>query len=346
MGAENNISQEVYKTFNVRIQNARDEELNAVRNNPVLLDGEIFIVRGVDNKTGQIGIKIGDGVTPFNELPYYTDPTLVDEALKGVPNGIATLDENGKIPREQLPPMYDEGFDVEITPVPYQLGILPFNGEVQMPFFRNYDPHRMIAGGTIEARDAGAYTAIFTLIAGFVWPDGSTDPVIVPWEVTPAVVKVPTCTSSLIYTGSAQMPTWNSVEGLIATANGTTSATNAGDYYVEYIPDDNHTWEDGTRTPKRASWSIARAVIPVPVCTSGLVYNGSSQSPTWNSTAYTTKTANSTNSATNAGTYYIEFQPDSNHMWPDGTTGVKRLAWPIAKATGVLGVSVNSLELI
>lgn len=75
--------------------------------NPVLTAGEI----GYETNTGKF--KIGDSTNHWNDLPYFInddslstslgDYVLVEEL--GVANGVATLDANGLIPAEQLPPI-------------------------------------------------------------------------------------------------------------------------------------------------------------------------------------------------------------------------------------------------
>lgn len=65
------------KKLNVRVQNKRDTVTNWETNNPILLKGEIAVVQTLN---GMIKIKIGDGVTAFNDLGYVSgdvDPSVV-----------------------------------------------------------------------------------------------------------------------------------------------------------------------------------------------------------------------------------------------------------------------------
>lgn len=57
------------KKFDSRIKHKRDAEANWVANNPVLLDGEMIFV---DMTNGSIYIKVGDGVSRYNSLPFVT----------------------------------------------------------------------------------------------------------------------------------------------------------------------------------------------------------------------------------------------------------------------------------
>lgn len=238
---------EVTKTFNVRIQTARDDELNATRNNPTLLDGELFYVTGVDGTSESIGLKIGDGVTPFTQLGYYHDASKVDVALMGVPNGIATLDANGKIPLSQLPVGFGGGSSENVIAViPQQLGKLVFTGEPQMPMFVGYDSERMAISGVFEAVDAGTYEAIFTPIDGNVWSNGEANPVIVEWTIEEMPVAAPTIeTNEFEYDGTAQAVAIDNYDtDELATyfeLSGDQSATGAGEYELVVTARDNYT---------------------------------------------------------------------------------------------------------
>ena len=63
-------------SYNTRIKLKRDTEENWTSKNPILLDGEMIIVKTND---GKIRKKIGDGVKKFSELPY--DEISIDSAI-------------------------------------------------------------------------------------------------------------------------------------------------------------------------------------------------------------------------------------------------------------------------
>lgn len=74
---------------------------------------------------GKPKIKIGDGVNTFNDLKYVSDEitmeiivaalgfTPADSAKIGAANGIASLDEGGKVPAAQLPSYVDDVIEVD-----------------------------------------------------------------------------------------------------------------------------------------------------------------------------------------------------------------------------------------
>ena len=78
-------------SIDVRIKNKRDTDANWISKNPVLLDGEIVIVK---DGNGNSRMKIGDGVSTYSQLPYkvldtitlpvYENYTLTSSNIKNV----------------------------------------------------------------------------------------------------------------------------------------------------------------------------------------------------------------------------------------------------------------------
>ena len=56
-------------TFSKRIQLRRDTSANWASSNPVLLEGEL----GIELDSSRNRIKIGDGSSAWNDLPYFLD---------------------------------------------------------------------------------------------------------------------------------------------------------------------------------------------------------------------------------------------------------------------------------
>lgn len=105
------------KTIKANVQQRSDTASNWTEKNPVLLDGEIAIVR---TSAGETRVKIGDGVKSFTQLPYaderilnnvvtsvngqtgdvtldavkYIEQTLTDEEKKQVRENIGAVDLN------------------------------------------------------------------------------------------------------------------------------------------------------------------------------------------------------------------------------------------------------------
>jgi hypothetical protein len=75
------------KTLKMRIQNRHSTGVEWETVNPLLLDGEIAVVR----INGETRLKIGDGVTYYNDLPFIDDP------LRDSLSGELTIDLTGEI---------------------------------------------------------------------------------------------------------------------------------------------------------------------------------------------------------------------------------------------------------
>lgn len=77
-------------SVNARIILRNDTAANWASTNPVLAVGEI----GAENNTGLL--KMGDGETPYNSLPYINDNALIDNNLITKVNGALTIGGHGR----------------------------------------------------------------------------------------------------------------------------------------------------------------------------------------------------------------------------------------------------------
>ena len=79
------------------------------RLNPILFDGEVVFEKP-DDGNGHGLIKMGDGVTRYNDLqPFIADVTdYIPIDQKGNPGGIAPLDDHGKVSPDYLPSYVDD----------------------------------------------------------------------------------------------------------------------------------------------------------------------------------------------------------------------------------------------
>ena len=91
------------KTIRTRIKIRSDSKENWEALNPVLLKGEV----GIEMDTQMT--KTGNGSLHWVELPYNSavDATKIPSGEKGRAGGVATLDDRGKIPEDQIPPISD-----------------------------------------------------------------------------------------------------------------------------------------------------------------------------------------------------------------------------------------------
>lgn len=261
----------------------------------------------------------------------------------------ADLDEDGKIPLEQLP---DIGSDLEL-------------GETADTAYRGdrgkaaYDHSQLTTGnphGTV-AREVG-YTdneglgvtnvqdAIDTTARNAATAQSTADDALKAiTEIVFTINTVPSQAGSLTYTGNTLSPVWNSYDPNTLTIGGTTNAVNAGTYTATFTPKGEYQWSDGTKTPVSVTWVIGKASISMPTQSGSLTYTGSAQSPSWSGYDSSKMTLGGTTSGTNAGSYTATFTPKSNYQWSDGTIAAKSVSWAIAKAAGSLTLNKTSLSL-
>ena len=147
-------------------------------------------------------------------------------------------------------------------------------------------------------------------------------------EQEPAIA-VPTAKTGLIYNGSEQIGV---AEGTGYTLTGH-KATNAGSYTATATLRSGYKWDDGTKTPKTITWSIAKKDVTFPTASAGLVYNGQEQIgiPASADGSYTLTNGK----AIDAGSYEaaVTLANTTNYQWADGITEATRtIAWAIAKA--------------
>ena len=109
-----------------------------------------------------------------------------------------------------------------------------------------------VDGGT--ATNAGSYAAMATLSEGYVWADGSYEPVEIPWSIAKATVTTPLAKTGLVYNGKSQTGVAAGA-GYVLKGN---SGTNAGSYTATLTADANHVFEGGKATAS-VKWSIAKA---------------------------------------------------------------------------------------
>ena len=255
---------------------------------------------------------------------------------------------------EDVPTKTAAVYTAEKTAVPFPVAAegLTYTGEDQTGVaVDEYGCYKLY--GDVTATDAGTYSVTAVLEDGYKWEDQTTAPREITWTISRAEVAIPAAAKGLAYTGAAQT-------GLTAGAgyslSGTVVATDAGSYEAVAVLDGNHAWTGGSTDAKSIVWSIAKAVVTAPVAKVGLTYTGAEQTGVAAGEGYSLLGS----TATNAGSHTAFAVLDGNHIWNDGSTDAKAIAWTIGKAkvaspvakvgltyTGAeqIGVAVDSLGL-
>ena len=160
------------------------------------------------------------------------------------------------------------------------------------------------------------------------------------------ISTVPTQSGTLTYDGTQQTASFNNYDSSKMTVTGNTG-TNAGSYTAQFTPKEGYCWSGGSTAAQDVSWSIGKASLTKPEQTGSLTYNGSQQSPTWDSNYDSNKMTVSGNTGTDADTYTATFSliDTSNYQWSGGTITDKTSQWTIGKASGAFTLSKNSVTL-
>ena len=91
--------------------------------------------------------------------------------------------------------------------------------------------------------------------------------------------------------------------------------------------------QDAADAALEAVNSIAFTINVVPTQNGTLTYNGSAQSPSWNSYDPNALTLGGVTTGTNAGTYTATFTPKEKYQWSDGSKTAREVTWTIGRAS-------------
>ena len=199
--------------------------------------------------------------------------------------------------------------------------------------------------GNTSGVNVGIYQAVVSLDypSDTIWDDGTTDDVILQWEITTGegFTKPYLSSENLQWTGDSITPSVVKFDSNTMTMTGDTSATNLGDYTITFALKDksNTKWSDDTTDNFSVTWHIVRkrfsATNSNPAVSTEFTYSSSAK----NAFNYLTgcDKANTTiggvTTATNVGTYVLTVTPNANYAWNDGTTAAKSVSWKINPLT-------------
>lgn len=224
-----------------------------------------------------------------------------------------------------------------------------YSASEQAPTIANYDANEITVSGTMEATNVGNYAITFSLTSNtnYVWSDETIADKTVTWSISKLELPVPTESGSLVFDGTAQVPTWNNYNQTYMTLT-ETAETDAGNYSSTFtlIDTDNTKFVGTNETSVNVSWSIHDAVVTIPTVTGTTkTYNGSIQSVTISEYDSSIIQVTGT-SATNAGSYTVTMHLiNANYKWSDNTTADKTVGWEIQKATASITFNPGVLNL-
>lgn len=163
-------------TYNVRLRRDRRSYADVTTDDPILLYGEIIFVYDVPDFTSD-RIKVGNGRDPFSELPWYEDVSKINKSAIGQPGGLVPLDSSGVISEEYVPQNFQQSID------PPTVESLEYTGEQQSPAIYVDTIEGQVLTGDMSATEPGTYMMAAKPAQGYIWTDGSTDTVFLPWSI-------------------------------------------------------------------------------------------------------------------------------------------------------------------
>ena len=218
-----------------------------------------------------------------------------------------------------------------------------FNGLTHSVTINDLSSSVMTISSETSGKIARKYNAIAELrdsnIYDFKWEDGTTDNVVMPWEIEKSSFEKPTLSNyNFDYDGLNKSVTVNGYNSDIMeyNSNNVYNATAAGKYLIVISLKDklSSSWSDGSTNDVILSWIINKTTFDIPTVTDiEFTYDGNYKRPTVSGFNLNVMT-DSGFSAKNAGNYTIIFTlKDANSAsWKDGTTEQKKFNWKINKA--------------
>lgn len=235
-----------------------------------------------------------------------------------------------------------------------------YNGNIISAPLKETDYTYSSVSGTLSGVAVGKYKINISLKdpETTMWEDGTTDDIILEWEIKPVTIAKPTVTPlSLEYNGSNQSVTISEYNSALVVKTGTETAKSAGIYNVIFALKDpsSSAWDngDGTTTTDDIiiEWEITKKICKIPALkTTEFTYNGYYCVPPLDEN-YNSILMNCTGvtSAYNAGEYnvVVSLRDTTSTEWEDGTTENKTLNWKINKRIDKLGFpTISPTEFI
>ena len=190
-----------------------------------------------------------------------------------------------------------------------------------------------VLGGDLTYLHAGdfAITATLKNENNYVWEDGTSETVTLPYSVGKITVRKPTYTTSRTYNGASQSIRIFDTDQY--TVSGVTYAVNAGDYIatVRLANKTDYVWEDGTDNDIVVSWYILHLSVSLPTLSGSLVYTGREQTAliSYDKTYCSASGIVGTDVSEYVAT--IRLLDKHNTYWANGSTEDKVIRWRIDK---------------
>lgn len=220
-------------------------------------------------------------------------------------------------------------------------------------YVRNFDENTMSVTGRTSATVAtvpGDYHTTINIkdAANFIWSDDTADGFQINWKIKP--YPIPAANSgdfhqayALTYNGELQTVTVANMDTAHSYLEGITVRTSAGTSTCYVVPNQYHTWSDGTTGRRACEWTISKKSVKKPWCKVweyGRWTEWTGESIDWIERAIADYVAEDTkvstyHAATNVGdyTFTISLRSTDNYVWADGTSDAVSFSWSITRKT-------------
>lgn len=214
--------------------------------------GGVKVGENLDVEDGKLSVKT-DGVWAVIKAKADAIYSLIghrhDNATKTADGFMSATD---KATLDAVPPTYIKALSVNGQTVTYT------KGDGSTGTIKTQDSQYSVFTGASDSA-AGTKGLVPTPAAGaqekYLRGDGTWTSIADGFTVA----SLPSQSGSLTYTGSAQSPAWSGYDSAqIAIVGGTTLATNAGTYSLQFAPKVGYCWSDSTMAAKSASWTIVK----------------------------------------------------------------------------------------
>lgn len=204
----------------------------------------------------------------------------------------------------------------------------------------DYDSNLIEVSGELEASEVGEHFITLKLRnpIRYEWSDGTVEDKTIRWKIDKHSLSCPTVNEKM-YTGSeltVTTSTFNNKLIEIDTDSSVMSAVEVGKYPVVFKLKDpvNYQWEDGTTTDKTVYFVISRIKLAVPTVSTTsdrYIYNGSEQTPTFNTYDKNLIEISGELSGVQIATYtaICTLKDTEYYEWEDGTIENKNVEWNI-----------------
>ncbi|MCM1061617.1 MAG: hypothetical protein NC452_15215, partial [Eubacterium sp.] len=212
-----------------------------------------------------------------------------------------------------------------------------YNGKAQSPVIIGFEKEAMTAFGDTSAEIVGKYTITIVLSKNYMWTGGSTENVLLKWEIIKIIIPKPNVfNTSFTYDGNIHAPHVSEFNENVIICVGTQSAVNAGDYNITFSLKDKEgcLWDDLSSDDLSVDWSIHKISVSKPTVTNThFIYNGGRNLPTVHGYNSDIMYEDGTREEINAGSYIfkIGLTDTVNYMWADETIDILNFPWDISR---------------